>query len=265
MATAQVLKRNGCPLHFWLEGKPEHPLVVFTHGAGADHRMFDTQLATLEGHRILTWDVRGHGQSRPMGVFTLGTVLEDLLAILDSIGAAEATYVGQSMGGNLAQEMARLHPNRVRALALVDCVCNTAALGWLERIVLKITPAMLALYPHQTLIAQSAKASAVRLEVRAYLAEAMQVLNKAELQTVLLQTTQILHHDPQYRIPKPFLLVRGEHDRAGAIAGQAAEWAKREPNCLGYRVIPDAGHCSNQDNPEVFNRVLLEFIQQVTV
>jgi 3-oxoadipate enol-lactonase len=264
--TEHVLERDGCPIHYWLHGDPTHPLVVLTHGAGADHRMFDAQIAALaHRYRSLTWDMRGHGRSRPMGLFSLQLVLEDLLAILDGIGAREAIFVGQSMGGNISQELARHHPARVRALVLVDCACNTAPLGWLEKFAVRITPAMLALYPHKTLISQSANASALRPEVRAYLIETMSVMTKPELGTILRETTNILRDDPMYRITKPFLLVRGDHDNAGAIARQAQPWATREPNCQGYTIIPNAGHCSNQDNPEFFNRVMLGFLDRVTV
>jgi 3-oxoadipate enol-lactonase len=261
-----ILERNGCPIHYWLEGDPSLPLVVFTHGAGADHVMFNEKVSGLHGrYQTLTWDVRGHGRSRPMGTFTLQVALEDLLAILDVIPGREAVFVGQSMGGNISQELVRHHPSRVRALVLVDCVCNSAPLGWLERFALKMTPAMLALYPYNALISQSAKASALRPEVQQYLDRAMRVMTKLELETVLLETTRILRDDPEYRIAKPFLLLRGEHDNAGAIAKQAKAWAAREAQCQAYIIIPKAGHCSNQDNPEFFNRVLLGFLGRVTI
>ncbi|MER6948692.1 alpha/beta hydrolase [Nonomuraea sp. NPDC000554] len=43
---------------------------MFSHGAGADHVMFDAQSNYLraQGYRVITWDMRGHGLSRPAGV-----------------------------------------------------------------------------------------------------------------------------------------------------------------------------------------------------
>ena len=257
----RILERQNCPIHYWLQGAAHLPLVVFTHGAGADHQMFAAQIPALEGeYRTLTWDVRGHGRSRPMGGFSLRGVVEDLMAILDCLDVQQAVFVGQSMGGNVAQEIVRHHPERVKALVLVDCACNSASLGWLEKLAVKITPAMLAMYPYNTLISQSARASALSPEVQTYIHKTMRVMSKSEIGTVLFETTNILRDEPEYRIPKPFLLLRGDHDNGGAIARQASAWAKREPNCTAYKIIPNAGHCSNQDNPEFFNTVLLEFL-----
>ncbi len=42
-----VLERDGCPIHYWRSERTEGPLIVFTHGAGADHHMFDEQIAAL--------------------------------------------------------------------------------------------------------------------------------------------------------------------------------------------------------------------------
>ena len=63
-----VLERKGCPLHYWTTGPEGLPLVVFTHGACVDHHSFDPQISAVAGdYRVLAWDVRGHGQSQPMG------------------------------------------------------------------------------------------------------------------------------------------------------------------------------------------------------
>jgi pimeloyl-ACP methyl ester carboxylesterase len=62
VTTQLVLEREGCTLHYWLAGPKDRPLVVLTHGATMDHRMFVAQVAALAPHhRVLTWDVRGRG------------------------------------------------------------------------------------------------------------------------------------------------------------------------------------------------------------
>jgi 3-oxoadipate enol-lactonase len=55
-------------------------------------------------------------------------------------------------------------------------------------------------------------------------------------------------------------LAYGEHDKTGNINKAMKEWAERDQQSV-YMVIPDAGHCSNQDNPEFFNRLMREFLE----
>jgi pimeloyl-ACP methyl ester carboxylesterase len=260
-APALVLERNGCSLHAWLAGPADAPLIVCTHGAGADHRMFDAQRAALtERYQVLTWDVRGHGRSRPMGAqFSLACATDDLVALLDAVGADAPALLGQSMGGNISQELVYRYPQRARALILIDCVCNTFPLTLLEWFGVWITPTLLRLYPRQTLLRQSANAVSRRPEVRQYLYEAMAAIPNDDLLAILVGTLGGLHDDPDYRIPLPFLLLRGEQDRAGSIAKQAPRWAARDPSCR-YVVVPDAGHCANQDNPAFVNAQILCFL-----
>jgi len=57
------------------------------------------------------------------------------------------------------------------------------------------------------------------------------------------------------------LLTHGERDGTGNIRKVAPHWAAREPHCRSV-VIPGAGDCANQDNPEFFNRLLLDFLSE---
>jgi 3-oxoadipate enol-lactonase len=260
---AGILERDGCPLHYWLHGAADKPLIVLTHGATVDHRMFDAQLETLTEHyRVLTWDMRGHGQSRPMGEsFSVPRAVADLLAILDQIGVQQAVFVGQSTGGYVGQELVFRHPERVKALVMVDCACITFPRSALDGWLLRATPAILRLYPYDLLLKQTAQASAVTPAARQYMIEAVTPLGKADYVTIMKGVVESLHDEPNYRIDKPLLIVRGEHDHLGSIAQDAPRWAARDQ--AQYVVIPNAGHNSNQDNPTAFNRVLSEFLARL--
>lgn len=94
--TRHTLERAGGRIAYWLAGSAGRPLVICTHGATMDHHMFDAQVAVLSPHyRVLTWDVRGHGQSRPAGEkFSIRLAVEDLRAIMDELGYNEAVLSG---------------------------------------------------------------------------------------------------------------------------------------------------------------------------
>ncbi|HEY8380091.1 MAG TPA: alpha/beta hydrolase [Nannocystis sp.] len=258
----RILERDGCPLHYWLAGDPGRPCLLLTHGAGLDHRLWRDNIPALAAaYRVLVWDVRGHGRSRPIGApFTVDAAVADMLALLDAASAAEAVLIGQSMGGNLSQEFVRRHPERVRALVLVECVCNSAPLTRLERLALRLTPALLRLYPYRSLLRHSARSISPDEAVRAYCLDAMLRLQRDECLDVMMATLGSVRPDPAYRIPRPFTLVRGARSRAGSIAKQGPEWARREPLCRADVVIPEAGHCVNLEAPAAFNAAVLQFL-----
>ncbi len=260
--TPHVLERRGCPLHYWLAGPVDAPLAVLTHGAAADHNMFNRQLPALTDHyRVLTWDMRGHGQSRPMGTpFTVPGAAEDLVAILDALGVQKAIVGGQSTGGYVAQELVFHYPERVQALVMIDCICITLRLSAVERVMLRLTPLLLKWYPRTLLIRQSVESATITQEGYAYLEATMNALSTREIVTILTGVTKSLHEEPNYQITHPMLLVHGDQDNLGNIKKDAPRWADRDPNCT-YRVIPDAGHLANIDNPTFFNRLLMEFLQ----
>src|SRR5512138_875083 len=110
-----ILERKGCPLHYWIGGQDDRPLVVFMHGACVDHHSFDSIVPVVaECYQVMSWDARGHGLSQPMGEpFSLGLAVEDMLAIMDRLGNRKAIFVGHSNGTYITQELVFRNPERV--------------------------------------------------------------------------------------------------------------------------------------------------------
>jgi len=84
--------------------------------------------------------------------FSIRAAVADLIAIRDDLRVQQAIFIGQSRGGNIAQELVCVHPERVAALVLVDCAGNTFPLLAFERLLVRLTPAILRLYPYETLL-----------------------------------------------------------------------------------------------------------------
>ena len=258
--TENILERNGCPIHYWTGGKADAPLVVFTHGATIDHHEWDTTLPLVGEHfRVLAWDMRGHGLSRP-AKFDLAEAVADLLALLDRLAVREAIFVGHSMGGNLHQEFAYHHPERVTALAMLDCTWNFMQLSASDRFWLKAADPIFMLYPYKTLIDQSVAASAISKDGQQLMRKAMQQLSKDEFVHVLMNSTQCLRYDPDYKITKPLLLMMGDRESTGNIRKAMPLWARHEG--VDLVIIPNARHAANLDQPEIFHRTLLDFLQR---
>lgn len=259
----KVLTKDGCAIHYWITYAKDRPWLIFLHGAGADHNMFNDQIEEMdESFNVLLWDARGHGLSRPIGEeFSLKMLMEDLKAIMSQERIQKATFIGQSMGGNLAQEMAFHYPEMVDNLVLIDCTCNTMELSIAEKTAIWMAPFIMKLCPGKWLLPLSANASSVKKDVQQYLKSTFYRIGKNDFTTIFLATTKCLHAEKDYFINKPMLLVCGELDKTGNIKKIARRWASRETQCE-FHWIPDAGHCANQDNPVFFNKLLLQFLRK---
>jgi pimeloyl-ACP methyl ester carboxylesterase len=100
------------------------PDVVLLHGVGLDRTLWDRCLpALVEDHRVTTVDLRGHGSSVPASVGTsLGDLADDVLEVMDTVGAARPHLVGFSLGALVAALLAVRLRDRVATLSLVSSV-----------------------------------------------------------------------------------------------------------------------------------------------
>ena len=100
------------------------PVLLLTHGYSASSHMFAANAAALSDHyTVVTWDMRGHGSSdspERQAAYSAELAVGDMLAILDHVGADRAVIAGHSLGGFLSLSFAAVHPERVRALMLID-------------------------------------------------------------------------------------------------------------------------------------------------
>ncbi len=104
------------------ETEPGRPAVMLLHGwtVSADlnwHTAYEPLVQA--GYRVLAIDHRGHGRGlRTMEPFRLVDCAADAVAAVRALGLAPATFVGYSMGGTIAQLIARDHREAVRGIVL---------------------------------------------------------------------------------------------------------------------------------------------------
>jgi pimeloyl-ACP methyl ester carboxylesterase len=111
---------NGTDIFYRASGQGE-PLVLIM-GLGANHSSWGPQIPAFKKHyRIVTFDSRGIGKSaRATEPYTLRTLADDVIALMDHLGMDNAHVLGVSLGGMVAQEIAISYPQRVRKLVLVS-------------------------------------------------------------------------------------------------------------------------------------------------
>jgi 3-oxoadipate enol-lactonase len=108
-----------------VDGAADAPVVVLSNSLGATRGMWDPQVPGLaERFRVVTYDARGHGESpAPPGPYTLDDLVDDLVALLDEVGAERAHVAGLSLGGMTAMRLAVREPQRLDRLAVL---CTSA-------------------------------------------------------------------------------------------------------------------------------------------
>jgi len=99
----------------------EGPPVLFVHGFPLDRTMWRPVASALTGWRRILPDLRGLGLSEgPQDGHTMAEYADDLAALMDVLRVPKAVVCGLSMGGYVAFELLRRHPERVRALVLAN-------------------------------------------------------------------------------------------------------------------------------------------------
>lgn len=254
------LRLPGCDIAYE-DGGGDGTAVLFLHGAGADHVMFDAQVEALRqaGRRVVAWDMRAHGQSRPnTSELTGDRFVADVETLTSELGLVRPVLVGHSLGGNIAQELVRRTPSAYSGLVVIDSTWNAGPLSRWERGLLRLAAPSLALIPASTLPTMMARASAVTASAQDDLRRAFAQVSKKDFLDIWRATTSFVRPQPGYRTPVPLLLVRGAEDRTGNIASAMAAWAVHDG--AQEIVIPGAGHVPSQDTPDAVTAALTDFL-----
>jgi pimeloyl-ACP methyl ester carboxylesterase len=116
------INRDGVEIYYEVHGSG--PPLLLTHGYSMTSQMWQGQIEALAKHRqLLLWDMRGHGRSDypdDASAYSEALTVADMAALLDAIGAERAIVGGLSLGGYMSLAFYRAHPDRVRALLIID-------------------------------------------------------------------------------------------------------------------------------------------------
>ena len=105
-----------------LSGAEDAPVVALIHGLGLNRQVWDRYRSRLgKRYRVLTYDLYGHGESAaPPRTPSVTLFSEQLIGLMDELAIDQCTLVGFSLGGMINRRVAIDHPERVRALAILN-------------------------------------------------------------------------------------------------------------------------------------------------
>jgi len=254
-------------LHYTLHAPSNSRTVLLLHGMGSAGDDWLLQVPALEPrYRIVAPDARGHGRSpKPPGPYSIAELTDDVVALLDELGIESAQVAGLSMGGAIAQQLAIFYPQRVQSLVLVNTFAKVRPVGLsgLRRFFMRAwalqfgklrdlgEPIIYGLFPkpeHEELR---------RIGLERFLS------NNTSKQVYWSVMRAVVGFDSRRhlnRITAPTLVVAGDRDRTVPMVCKQ-ELARGIPNAR-LVVIPDSGHATPIDQPDKFNEVLLEFLDE---
>jgi 3-oxoadipate enol-lactonase len=216
--------------------------------------------------QVIPIDNRGIGASdTPPGHYSTRAMANDVLAVLDDAGIQQASVVGTSLGGMVAQELALAHPERVDKLVLVATIpggphsrpmplATTYLFAWAP---LMTSQAKLQQFVHTTLGPDTVRR---RPKIARRLA-ARKLAHPQSPQAWRAQTEAGMLFNPlgrQRRITQPTLVVQGDADQV-VDPGNAEVLAGLLPNASVQR-FDGAGHLLYWEQPKRFVRVVADFL-----
>jgi pimeloyl-ACP methyl ester carboxylesterase len=262
---------RGCNLSWFVEGQGTP--VVLIQGSGVGANGWRPQLDALTPRfQCLCFDNRAYGRSVPSTEpLSLELMAEDTLALMDAQGWESAHLVGHSMGGLIAQYVARRAPARVRSLALLCTFANGKAPSrltpWLVRVGLRTRIGtrrmrqrafMEMVLTHEELAAVDPDAMAKKLgtlfdrdlaESPPILMQQVKTMARADARPFLSELASI-----------PTLVASAEHDRI-ATPASGRELAQGLPGAR-YVELGGTAHAMTITRAVEVNALLLEHLER---
>jgi len=264
---AHSTSRDGVRIYYEEHGSGEP--VLLAYGIGGNAGMWEPNIEALSaGHRLILWEPRGHARSdspeNPQKV-TFAHWVWDLYDLMDHLVLGHAIVGGLSLGAGIATRFTLDHPERVRALLIIDSSSASGLPLGVDNVVLRAKSIEVTLKGGMDAMAEFAIQSnpnvtgrikldpSARKEIFDYY-RMLTPIGYANSLRALLQMDYIT--DRLSEITVPTLLVCGDEDPS---LGPMREIQKRIPHAR-FALLPLAGHFANRDRPEAFNRAVVEFL-----
>ena len=248
------LNRDGIEIYYEVHG--EGPALLLTHGFSSSSQMWAGQVAPFsKAFKLITWDMRGHGESdypADPAAYSEEATVADMAALLDAVGAKDAMIGGLSLGGYMSLAFHRAHPDRTRALLIIDTGPgyrnDEARAGWNANAMK--TADRFDAKGLGDLSQQSAERRLVRHRDATGLAHAARGM-------LAQRDARVIESLPGIAVPS--LVVVGADD--APFLNASSYMAAKIPGAK-LVTIPAAGHAANIDQPEAFNAAVLGFLAE---
>ncbi len=252
-----------------VSGTQGKPVVVMTHSLGCNLHMWDPQMDLLQNDfHVVRLDMRGHGLSDVTpGPYTLETLGDDAIAVMDELSLDRVHWVGLSIGGMIGQGVLLRYPERFLSATLCDTSSVVPSTGldlWHERIA-KVEGEGLA---------SIADATMERWFTSAFLAST-DIVDQKTVEHVRAQFTgtadagyvacchaimKLNYTDRLANIKTPTCVIVGEQDQATPV--EASQTIHNNIKGSELHILENASHIANVEQTDAFNAALMPFLRK---
>lgn len=235
--------------------------LLLIHGAYLSGRSWKAQVKALSGQfRVIVPDLRGHGQSGVGGLpYSVAQFADDMRAVLDGLKVDRAHVCGHSLGGMVAQQLALDAPQQVETLILAETSYGTGSTP-LEAWATRLTNMVL----RRVSIRRQASLFAASMcrhdrSLAPYVLDEISAFHDQEevYTSIWRAVTGFSSVNRLGELKMPTLVMVGERNRQ--THAQARNLARRLPDAE-VKIVPQAGHLLQLEQPEAFNKIVTHFL-----
>lgn len=250
--------------------------VIFVHEFAGDLRSFEPQMRHFgKRHRAIAFNARGFPPSdvpEQVSSYAQSRAADDILAVLDHVGAPKAHVVGLSMGGFATLHFGLRHPERALSLCIGGCGYGAepdqrekfrAEADTIAGVIRKDGMAAFAeRYAYgPTRVQYENKDPRGHAEFKAMLAQHSDIGSANTQQGVQKERPSLYALvEEMKRLDVPTLIITGDEDWPCLVPGILM---KQSIPSAALAVIPNSGHAINLEEPDQYNRIVGDFISQV--
>ena len=241
------------------------PPVICLHGIGGDSKSFEPQLLGLSGkHRVIAWNMPGYQSSKPLEKVTFEELSNSLKSFLDNLQIYEASLLGQSIGGMVAQDFFFRYPEKVKSLTLI---ATTSAFGGRdERFKKKFLDLRLKPLSLGKKMSELAEQFVPEILGNSYsdqvLENAINSMSKIPIKTykdIISCLVSFNRYRDFEKIDIPCCLIAGREDMNSPF--KTMEKMSFKLKNAEFHCIKDAGHLVNLEAPDKTNKIILKFLE----
>jgi pimeloyl-ACP methyl ester carboxylesterase len=265
-----IIEILGSHLHVRDSGPKDASAVVMLHGFGSSLHTWEPWAQALQSeHRVIRFDLPGSGLSAPdsTGDYTDARSMAVIEALLEQLGVARASFIGNSIGGRIAWRFAAQYPQRVSKLVLISpdgFATESFAYGQkptVSRMVKLMRYALPKVLVRMNLRPAYGNAAVLTDETVNRYYDLMLGPGIREAMIERMEQTELQNPEPLLRvIHAPTLLIWGDKDTLIPI-NNAADYLRNLPNAKLVS-LPGLGHVPQEEAPAVSLRPVRSFLAQ---